>query len=472
MFLNSAVYRFLESLEFRRFLHAGVIDTSFGDDGVASIAADVSGPVLTDVAVTPDGRIVVTGTSQSDGTLNVARFHADGALDPTFGDGGRAASRIGGSAQVRAAAVQPDHKIIVVGSRGQDYFVLRYNTNGKHDRTFGDGGLARGSFGTSVSEARDVAIRDDGSILIAGTARQANGSTAVGLARFDSDGSIDDRFGDNGTVVTKFGTLLGDAPSVFANRMALAPNGDIVLGGRFTIGNQVPKSGDDALAVMRIDSGGMPDATFSGDGLAVADFGVTDEQATGIDVDAQGRPVASIGGVGVFAALRLTAGGRRDASFGINGLGRASTVPGDTTDVLIDDVGDIVLSGTADSAPRVARLTGTGEADENFGTGGLSDSLPFASAARVVESPDQTYLVGGTDATARALARFELVKLFRADGPAGRLISAPDLRAARAGSYVFKVQWREPGGVNVATIGARDLRVTGPNGYALSLIHI
>src|SRR5688572_15176462 len=206
----------LQTLERRALLSAGDIDTSFGDDGVASPALAIEAE-LTDVALTPDGRIVVTGTSQSDGTLNVARFHANGALDPTFGSGGRATSQIG-SAQAFAAAVQPDHKIVVVGRRGREYFVLRYNTNGKHDRTFGDGGIVRRTFGQNVSEARDVVILDSGSIVVAGNATQANGSTAAGLARFEPDGSIDQRFGENGTVVTKFGPLLGDVPSLFVNR--------------------------------------------------------------------------------------------------------------------------------------------------------------------------------------------------------------------------------------------------------------
>src|SRR6187402_520864 len=101
MSLHRHTYALLESLESRRLLRAGVIDTSFGDDGVASLSADASPAELTDAVVTPDGRIVVTGTSRSNGTLNVARFHANGEFDPTFGNGGRVTSRIG-SAQVRA----------------------------------------------------------------------------------------------------------------------------------------------------------------------------------------------------------------------------------------------------------------------------------------------------------------------------------------------------------------------------------
>src|SRR5688572_8920558 len=262
-----------QPLEPRTLLNAGVIDTSFGFSGVASVPAEVGG--LSDVAVTPDGRIVTTGAVPIDGTLNVARFHANGELDPTFGNGGRATSQIG-SAQVLAAAVQPDHRIVVVGRRDQEYFVLRYNTNGKHDRTFGDGGLVRRTFGQNRSAANDVVILDNGSILVAGTAIQANGSIAAGVARFEPNGSIDERFGNNGTVVTKFGAALSDAPNVSVNRMAVRDNraaNDIVLAGRFETGALVPTSDDDAVAVMRLRSDGSIDPTFSNDGIALADFG-------------------------------------------------------------------------------------------------------------------------------------------------------------------------------------------------------
>ena len=459
----------LQDLESRRFLSAGAIDISFGNDGLASIRANASDARLSDVAVTPDGRIVVTGTTAADGTLNVARFRVDGSLDPTFGVNGRATSRIG-SAQVRAVAVQPDHRIVAVGSRGQDYFVLRYNTNGKHDRTFGDGGLVRRTFAQAVSEARDVTILDDGSILVAGTARQANGSTAAGVARFKSDGSADDRFGDNGTVVTKFGTLLGDAPSVFVNRMAvrddLAAN-DIVLAGRWSNGAIVPDAGDDAVAVMRLQNDGSIDPTFSDDGLALADFGTIDEEATGIAIDPQGRPVMSIAGTDAFGVLRLRASGSRDTTFGKNGLARASSMHGEAFDVLIDDDERIVLTGVINGASRLDRLLDTGQLDDDFTVGDSSVPVPFRSPSqpvRVALSPDQTYVVAGTGSIDQAPVRFELSKFLTDDGPAARVVSAPELRTPTTGSYVFHVLWRETFGVNVSTIGSNDVRVTGPNG--------
>jgi len=118
----------------RLLLAAGLIDISFAN-ALATLTVRTAEAQMTDLAMTPDGRIVATGSSAS-GLLTVARFHADGSLDPTFGDNGRATSRIG-EAEVLAAAVQPDHQIVVAGQRDQEFFLLRYRINGKHDRFAG-----------------------------------------------------------------------------------------------------------------------------------------------------------------------------------------------------------------------------------------------------------------------------------------------------------------------------------------------
>ena len=70
-----------------------------------------------------------------------------------------------------AVAIQSDLKTVVVGQQGDRYFILRYLTNGKHDKAFGNGGLIAGRFnGTNDSLATAVAIQSDGKILIAGEA--------------------------------------------------------------------------------------------------------------------------------------------------------------------------------------------------------------------------------------------------------------------------------------------------------------
>ena len=110
----------VERLETRLFLDAGVVDPSFGTGGAALTAAPSGDAVLRDIAVLPDGRFMTVGTSSntSQGTrLNVMRFNSDGSRDVTFGSDGAAQSFIG-SAQAFGIALQPDGKAVVVGTRG------------------------------------------------------------------------------------------------------------------------------------------------------------------------------------------------------------------------------------------------------------------------------------------------------------------------------------------------------------------
>lgn len=467
-----------ESLESRTLLSGGgEIDAAFGDDGVVAIAATASNSQLTDLAVMSDGRFVMTGTStpvSGGNQLTVRRFNPDGSPDTSFGTNGAATSVIGGNAQVFGVAIQPDNEIIVCGSTGNNYFLLRYLTNGKHDKTFGNGGLVSTNFNANRSVGRGVVINDDGTIVVGGTAGLANGSTAVGLAKYSSTGSIVQSFGSFGTLVTKFSFSISGVDTFSVTRMTADNVGNFVLSGRYFNGSLTPQAGDDALAVMRITPNGSPDPTFSSDGLALADFSVLGESATGVSIDAQNRPTAAVGGVNVFAALRLLNNGKRDSTFGINGLARVSTSSGDTNDVLVDDEGEVVLAGSLLSEPRLGRLNSNGSLDDEFGSDGItSPPVPFKAQVglnRVVDSPDNTYLLGGTGGVNQSSGReFSLAKYFSQNEPVGTL-NAKNLNAPQTSSYVFQVQWRDPVGINTTTLGNGNLRVTGPNGYARNAV--
>ncbi len=473
-FVQTRIHSLIECLESRMLLHGGgELDTAFGDDGVVAIAATASNSQLTDLAVLPDGRYMMTGTSvpvSGGNMLTVWRFNADGSPDVTFGNGGAATSVIGGNAQVFGVALQPNLQPIVVGSTGNNYFILRYLTNGKHDKSFGNGGLVSTTFNANRSVGMDLVINDDGTIVVAGNAGLANNSTALGMAKYSSTGQIVQTFGSFGTLVTKFDFQLFDPDSVTMTRMTTDGTGNFVIAGRYFNGQLIPSTGDDAVAVMRVLPNGIPDIKFSNDGLSLADFGALNETATGIQVNAQGQPVAAVGGASVFAALRLLNNGKRDTTFGTNGLARVSTDPGDTNDVRIDDDGEIVLAGSLQTQPRLARLNSNGTLDNEFGSDGItSPPVPFKATAglnRVVDSPDNTYLLGGTGGVNQSTGRqFSMAKYFSQNEPVGSL-NAKNLTTAQTSSYVFQVVWRDPSGINTSTLATGNVSVTGPGGYA------
>lgn len=153
---------------------------------------------------------------------------ADGDLDSTFGIGGMVKTDFGGNFDVISAiAVQADGKIVVAGgtsnnARVPSFALARYNSDGSLDQSFGIGGRVITNTG-GLNGAASLALLPDGKIL-AGGGGQGNGSDFA-LARFNNDGGLDASFGSNGVVVTD----LGGADTAW--NMAVQPDGKILLGG-------------------------------------------------------------------------------------------------------------------------------------------------------------------------------------------------------------------------------------------------
>jgi uncharacterized delta-60 repeat protein len=119
-----------------------------------------------DLAIQPDGKIVVAGPGGGD--FGVARLKTDGFYDPTFGTGGQVAVDFGGADTAKAIALQPDGKILVAGTDGDGFAVARLTSSGALDPTFGFGGKATVNLG-GADEARGIALQPDGKIVLAGT---------------------------------------------------------------------------------------------------------------------------------------------------------------------------------------------------------------------------------------------------------------------------------------------------------------
>jgi uncharacterized delta-60 repeat protein len=217
-----------------RFNSDGSLDPSFdpgsGPDG------DIFAAVLQ-----PDGRVIVAGrfTMFSGFTRNrIARLNADGSVDLTFGFSG------GINNTPLALALQKDGRIIVGGQFTQVDLVQRFNlarlnSDGTVDPTFDPGNGPNG-------DVNAIAIQPDGQIVIGGTFIAYNGFARGGVARVLSDGSLDFTF-DPG---------VGTGGNVFA--LALQPNGQIVIGGRF-----VQYAGNNRNFIARVNGDGSLDFGFN-----------------------------------------------------------------------------------------------------------------------------------------------------------------------------------------------------------------
>ena len=174
---------------------------------------------------------------------------ADGRYDPTFAGGdGVAVTDFGGSTdRASSFAVQPgDGKVVVVGYADGDFAAARYSPDGALDPTFGKGGKLTLDLG-GTDRAEDVTIQSDGKIVIAGSSRRTGGVKSVALARLLPDGTLDPSFGTAGEVLTNYRSFNRNAFSdqdVGAKGVALQSDGKIVIAG--TAGNSA--SADVALA--------------------------------------------------------------------------------------------------------------------------------------------------------------------------------------------------------------------------------
>jgi len=213
----------------------GTLDGSFGTGGIVVTDTDPFGEALA-VAVRPDGSVVAAGWAA--GNFSVARYSRDGVLDPAFGVGGQASADFGGIDVASSLALQSDGKVVVAGSsfspQNWDFILARFRVDGVLDSTFGVGGKVTTGFGGTEEVANAVAVGRDGRIVAAGQAGDAQNLTtaAFAVARYNRDGSLDGSFGSGGTVTTDFAGSIDIAEAVI-----VPPSGQVIaVGGAVTLG--------------------------------------------------------------------------------------------------------------------------------------------------------------------------------------------------------------------------------------------
>ncbi|MFY0615440.1 MAG: hypothetical protein JXQ99_28180 [Hyphomicrobiaceae bacterium] len=172
----------------------GSPDVSFDFDGAATTNIGASFDQGRSVTVQADGKILVAGIADTGGgnfDFALARYNADGSLDPSFDTDGIVTTDIAVSSfdQGQSVALQADGKILVAGTSAGDFALARYNTDGSLDASFDADGIVTTDFGGSSDEGFGVTVQSDGKILVAGNSNA--GGRDFALARYNADGSLD-----------------------------------------------------------------------------------------------------------------------------------------------------------------------------------------------------------------------------------------------------------------------------------------
>ena len=401
------------------------LDPTFNGDGKRT--SDLSGGFdsVHDLILQPDGKILALGSAAySKGGTVLARYNSDGSMDSSFGSGGRLniefpAPNLPGGAS--AFALQPDGKIVLVGDTSGDFAITRYHSNGSLDQSFGNGGKTIHSILGQMSEANAVVIQTDGKIVVAGYSYNQFTDRDFALARYHPDGSVDASFDGDGVAITDFSFHFD-----MVHAIALQPDGKIVA-----VGEGDGTGSDSSLfALARYKRNGTLDDTFGFDGKLTTYFitrsGYSSAQAVAIQPD--GGIVAagvtkSDGASGAekdIALARYKRNGRPDDSFGA--FGKVTTdffgAFDSAVDMVLQQNGKIVVAGDITKPPTdtdfgIVRYNRDGSLDTTFYDGGKLTTDFYCgddSANAIVIQPDGKIVAAGfTSAgefTTFALARY------------------------------------------------------------------
>jgi len=381
----------IEPLESRSLFSAGALDPTFGFGGklTASFPPNDSASALQ-----PDGKIVVAGFDVANREMDVARFNPDGSYDTTFdGDGKLTIPGLSPG----AIAIQPDGKIDI--GLGGVLGVLRLNPDGSIDTTFDGDGIASIHIGSAShnNDTTSLAIEPDGKILVGG-ADVTDSPINWSLVRFNADGSLDTSF--------QIQTLRTGRDSSVHN-LALLPDGDFLAVGDGAI------NGTAGPLVMRFNNDGTIDTNFGVNGQALVNLSPFYQGGGDFALSPDGKIIVSGNTQTTLSAIgvaRLNPNGSLDTTFNNDGVSFIIASTRGTTaanDIKLQPDGKILLAAvtTPDTIAgdifTVLRLTANGDPDPTFGTNGkitarFGPDEDFEPAQDIFVQPDGNILAIGT----------------------------------------------------------------------------
>lgn len=349
---------------------AGAVDMSFGGDGAVVDALMNRDSRAYGVALQPDGKIVTVGYGNN-GTRDcfaVVRYDQWGNRDSTFGDNGVVLTPVSASGpdEAHGVAIQPDGQIVVVGPASTYSGIVRYQSNGALDNTFGSGGIVTTNVSGGIDLAEAVVIQSGGTIAVAGTS-----SYRFALARYTSEGA-------------SLGTHRLTSYEAYAQGMAMQSDGRLVVVGRARVSTYY------RYGVARFNEDGSADTAFGSGGMVITAY-TTDDRAHAVAIQQDGKIIASRYSNGSnptyvrVSLFRYEPNGQLDGSFADGGRLRLGQMGSggyheSAQGIAVQPDGKIVIGGAVNyksTAPMranflVARLRTDGQRDTTFGSNGVS----------------------------------------------------------------------------------------------------
>ena len=343
-----------------RLLSNGLLDSTFGPNGDGKVTIDFSGVDHARGGVVRDtqGRLIVAGYDSFGKKYEVARLLENGALDSSFGTGGKVIESSANTERITGVKLNKNGKIVLFGeTTGNDLVVIQLNTNGLLDTSFGDSGIKLINAGGAMRSRSEFIIDPQGKIIVVGEIGDAN----FVIARLNADGSFDTKFGNNGIAII-------DIPSSITinaeGGIALTRLGKIIV-----LGDSKRSNSNRSMVAFQLNNDGSLDTAFGTNGSTIVSVSNNDDGEGGITIDSWGNIYlyGTEENNECIILARLKPNGLLDITFGNNGI----TLIGPKLDagvpqgggITIDAQGRIVLLATCENplnplAFAVVRLCG------------------------------------------------------------------------------------------------------------------
>lgn len=412
-----------------RFNSDGSADDAFGTDGIVTTDFSSGGSVPTSVTIGNNGKIVLTGYTLASGKFiyTIARYDTDGNLDKTLSGDGIQITPLGDDATTMyLTSAQSNEKFLVAYTDNNNFAVTRFNSNGSFDDTFGGHGMLNEGIVMGSTLYLASALQPDGKLVTAGyTFNGKNNDFA--LARYNTDGSLDATFSNDGKQVTDvmkandtaYAVLIQNNGKIIVAGSAIARyrsdgSKDVSFGhnGIITSGNwkSAALQSDGKLVVAgsgiaRFNTDGSPDLSFGNNGI------VSGGHWYAIAMQADDKVVVA-GGVLDFEIARFNTDGSSDNSFSEDGFesthiyenpgAEENLYIGYARAVVIQGDGKIVLAGDWHNNYRgytsyfgLARYNPDGSLDDSFGQDGKLLSIRGYATSLVLQQ-DGKIIAGGS----------------------------------------------------------------------------
>jgi uncharacterized delta-60 repeat protein len=358
-----------------------VFDYSFGGDGIVTAAPGPNNDgKSSDILLQPDGKILVAGktlqpTSEEDFLL--LRYNTNGTPDNTFGTGGVVITAVSNAAEgIGDILLQPDGKILALGYNGMtgSTCVVRYNSDGSLDNTFGTGGIVNWDL-TGVRQIQipgDLVLQSNGKIIVGVTTfGDPIYNSDIALGRLNSNGTIDNTYGFGGIVLHHLSfdfDILSDM--------------DIQAGGKvIAVGYIQNLAGNSYIFSTLLDNDGIYDAAYDGGLILDTISSIQSDNVNCVLVQPDGKVL--MGGTtgesfaSKYLLIRYNSNGTRDNTFGTNGV-VTQTFNAESRylqDMLLMPNGKILVVGKDQSGTdtHFARFNTNGTLDNSFNSGGHAE---------------------------------------------------------------------------------------------------